>query len=186
MKKTDLEALGLEKDVIKSVLDLHGEDIEAKKAEIERLNGIIKEKEDTITKLGDDLKAGEGDAETIKKLQKQVDDYKEAEKQRKDAEDKAAADKTLTNNILEVIGDKKFVNDFTKNSIIEQIKTNLADKANAGKGIKDIFEGLTKDAENIFVNPQHENIDIPKIKQGGSTKAADTLKSVLKEKYGKK
>ena len=168
MKRADLEALGLEKDVVDKVIDLHGADIEDKKAEIEKLNGIIKEKEDTITKLGDDLKAGEGDAETIKKLQKQVDDYKEAEKQRKEAEDKAAADKTLTDNILEVFGDKEFVNEFTKTSLINQIKEDLGKDENKGKGIKDIFEGLTKDSTDIFKNPQHAEVKIPAAKGEGT------------------
>lgn len=161
MKRTDLEALGLEKVVVDKVIELHGADIEEKKAEIEKLNGVIKEKEDTITKLGDDLKAGEGDAETIKKLQQQVDDYKEAEKQRKEDEQKAAADKVLTDNILEAFGDKQFVNDFTKNSIMNQIKADLQKEENKGKGVKDIFESITKDAENIFKNPQHEELNIP-------------------------
>ena len=161
MKRTDLEALGLEKDVVSKIIELHGADIEAKKAEIDRLNGVIKEKDDTITKLGDDLKAGESDAETIKNLQKQVDDYKESEKQRKDAEKKAAADKILTDNILEAFGDKKFVNEYTKNSLITQIKEELGKDENQGRGVKDIFESLTKDSTDIFANPQHEKLNFP-------------------------
>lgn len=176
MKKEDLEALGLEKDVIKSVLDLHGADIEEKKTEISKLNGIIKEHEGTIAKLGDDLKASEGDADKIKDLQKQIDDFKVAEQKRKDDEKKALEDKQLTDNIIEVFGDKKFVNEFTKNSIISQIKSDLQKEENKGKGIKDIFESITKDANDIFKNPQHEDLDIPSTKGGSNHSSEEDAK----------
>ena len=182
MKRTDLEALGLEKDVVDKVMEMHGADIEEKKNKISELEGkisdkdkIIKDNEDKINKLGEDLKAGEGDAETIKNLQKQVEDYKEAEKQRKEAESKAAADKTLTDNILEVFGDKKFVNDYTKNSLIAQIKDELGKDENQGKGIKDIFETITKDSTDIFANPQHEDLDLPGVGGQGNGGSDDAL-----------
>ena len=190
MKRTDLEALGLEKDVVDKVMELHGADIEEFKADnkalretIAKRDDTIKENEKTITKLGDDLKAaGEGDAETIKNLQKQVEDYKEAEKQRKDAEAKAAADKTLTDNIIEAFGDKKFVNEYTKNSLIAQIKDELGKDENQGKGIKDIFETITKDSTDIFANPQHEDIKLPGVGgqgNGGSDDALAKAKAIM-------
>lgn len=182
MKRTDLEALGLEKDVVDKVMEMHGADIEEKKNKISELEGkisdkdkIIKDNEDKITKLGEDLKAGEGDAETIKNLQKQVEDYKEAEKQRKDAEAKAAADKTLTDNIIEAFGDKKFVNEYTKNSLIAQIKDELGKDENQGKGIKDIFETITKDSTDIFANPQHEDLNLPGVGGQGNGGSDDAL-----------
>lgn len=168
MNRADLEKLGLEKDVIDKVMALHGTDIESKKTKISDLENKLKEKDETIkkheeqiTKLGDDLKASEGNVDKIKDLEKQIDDFKVAEQKRKDDEEKAQADKVLTDNILEVFGDKQFVNDFTKNSIISQIKADLQKDENKGKGIKDIFESITKDAEDIFKNPQHEELNIP-------------------------
>lgn len=183
MKRTDLEALGLEKDVVEKVMEMHGNDIEEFKADnknlretIAKRDETIKENEKTITKLGDDLKtAADGDAETIKNLQKQVEDYKEAEKQRKDAEAKAAADKTLTENIIETFGDKKFVNEYTKNSLIAQIKEELGKDENQGKGIKDIFETITKDSTDIFANPQHEDLDLPGVGGQGNGGSDDAL-----------
>ena len=52
-----------------------------------------------------------------------------------------------------MFGDKKFVNEYTKNAIISDIKTALKDSNNAGKSAKDLFEELTKDKEGIFDNP---------------------------------
>ena len=59
----------------------------------------------------------------------------------------------MSDNILNAIGDKKFVNDYTKNSIVSEIKKALSDEKNAGKSTKDLFEEITKDKEGIFENP---------------------------------
>ena len=183
MNRADLEKLGLEKDVIDKVMTLHGTDIESKKTKISDLENKLKEKDETIknheekiTKLGDDLKASEGNADKIKDLEKQIDDFKVAEQKRKDDEEKAQADKLLTDNILEVFGDKQFVNDFTKNSIINQIKADLQKDENKGKGIKDIFETITKDANDIFKNPQHEELNIESTRGGNNTTAEEDAK----------
>ena len=74
---------------------------------------------------------------------------------KKQEADKTAKEKDdmLTSNINQVFGDKKFVNDFTKNAIVNEIKTALNDSANAGKSAKDLFEEITKDKTDIFVNP---------------------------------
>ena len=61
-----------------------------------------------------------------------------------------AEDDALTKNIISVFGDKKFVNDYTKNAIIGDIKTALKDSNNAGKSAKDLFEELTKDRYNEY------------------------------------
>ena len=90
MNRADLEKLGLEKDVIDKVMTLHGTDIESKKTKISDLENKIKEKDETIkkheeqiTKLGDDLKASEGNVDKIKDLEKQIDDFMVAEQKRK-------------------------------------------------------------------------------------------------------
>ena len=64
-----------------------------------------------------------------------------------------AEDDALTKNITSAFGDKKFVNEYTKNAIISDIKNALKDSNNAGKSAKDLFEELTKDKEGIFDNP---------------------------------
>ena len=183
MKREDLEALGLEKDVVQKVMDLHGDDIESKKKKISELEDQVKEKdktikehEGTIDKLGEDLKSAQGNSDDIEKLKKQIDDYKAADKKRKEDEANALKDKQLTDNILEVIGEKQFVNEYTKNSIISQIKTDLAKEENVGKSIKDIFEGMTKDSTDIFKNPQHDKLDIQPNKLGSGSNAEDDAK----------
>ena len=68
----------------------------------------------------------------------------------------------LTNNINAVFGDKKFVNDFTKNAIMNEIKTALKDNANMGKSAKDLFEEITNGKDGIFINP-NQFVDMPSI-----------------------
>ena len=71
-------------------------------------------------------------------------------------------DDILTNNINQAIGNKKFVNDFTKNAIVNEIKTALKDSANTGKSAKDLFVEITKDKEGIFSSP-NQQLDMPGI-----------------------
>lgn len=168
MKRADLEALGLEKDVVDKVMQLHGADIEVKKQEIAQLKASNEEQVAKIEQLGEDLKNSEGDAKKIQDLQKQIDDYNKAESERKANEEKANAEQVRTNNILDVIGDKKFVNEFTKNAVISQIKSEMDKTENAGKGIKDIFEGITKDSTDIFANPQQQKLTIPPTNGGAN------------------
>jgi hypothetical protein len=161
MKRTDLETLGLEKDVIDKVMALHGADIESKKQEISTLKATNEQQATKINELGESLKASKGDADKVAELQKKIDDFTQAEAERKANEERINADNIRTNNILDVIGDKKFVNDFTKQAVINQIKSEMDKSENAGKGIKDIFEGITKDSTDIFANPQQQKITLP-------------------------
>jgi hypothetical protein len=69
-------------------------------------------------------------------------------------------DDILTKNITSVFGDKKFVNDFTKNAIMNEIKTALKDSANMGKSAKDLFEEITNGKTGIFENP-NQIVDMP-------------------------
>lgn len=70
-------------------------------------------------------------------------------------------EKVLTNNILEVFGDKKFTSDYAKKGLMADIKLELNKAENKGKGIKDIFDTLVKDKTDIFQNPNQLNQDMP-------------------------
>ena len=67
-----------------------------------------------------------------------------------------------------MIGDKKFVNDYTKNSIINEVKTALKDNANLGKSAKDLFEQITNGKDGIFANP-NQVIDMPSVDENVET-----------------
>lgn len=127
-------------------LDLDTDTIDIIMAQYGKL--VTKDKEE-IQNLKEELKNLKENSNSSEELQKK---YDELLKEKEDAE-KVKKDKQLSDNILNAIGDKKFVNDYTKNSIISEVKTALSDEKNAGKSIKDLFEDITKDKDGIFVNP---------------------------------
>ena len=113
----------------------------------------LKTANDTIKKMTDEittLKASNASAEEWKTkfegLQEEINKEKESAQA-------AAEDKALTEAIEAVFGDKKFTSDYVRNGIIADMKTEIAKPENKGKGYDAIFEGLTKDKEGIFTNP---------------------------------
>lgn len=141
-----------------------------------------KEKLDTATQsvkeLNETIKGYEGTDDTIKTLQKKVTDYEQAEADRVQAEKDRKADEEMNVRIAETIGDVEFINEFTKNSIYQAIKDGV--KADSTKGVKSIFEELTKDKEGIFKNPQ-DPMHLPKGGGGGKPNSAD--EEYLAKKY---
>ena len=109
---------------------------------------ITKEKEE-IQNLKDEIEVLKESSNSSEELQKK---YDELLKEKETAENKKK-DEELTKNILEIAGDKKFINDYTKNSIVSEVKRALSDEKNSNKTTKDLFEEITKDKEGIFENP---------------------------------
>lgn len=134
----------------------------------EDIKGILAESGKIVTTETDKIK--EEYKTTIEDLKKQVEnapnseemeilknkiaDYEQKETERIEEEKAKARDEILNNNINEVIGEKKFINDYTKNAIVNELKSALNDEANTGKSIKDLFENITKDHNDIFMNEQ--------------------------------
>ena len=141
-----------------------------------------KEKLDTanqsIKELNETIKGYEGTDETIKTLQGKVEAYEKAEADRVQAEKERKADEEMNARITETIGEVEFINEFTKNSIYQAIKDGV--KADSTKGVKSIFEELTKDKEGIFKNRQ-DAINLPKGGGGGKHNSAD--EEYLAKKY---
>ena len=146
----------LSKEEIKSILAKHGEYIKNETTKVEtQYKDQLAENKATI----DDLKAQIESApksDEMESLKTKIAEYEQKEADR-DAKQKAEEeDNILSNNINSVIGDKKFVNDFTKNAIVDELKNALKDKANMGKSAKDLFEEMTKGKDDIFANPNQQ------------------------------
>lgn len=143
----------LSQEEIKSILAEHGKRV---KTEIEKVENNMRKENGDLKATIDDLKEQINKApksDEIESLKSKIAEYETNEAKRIEAEKQKALDDSLTTNILNAIGDKKFVNDYTKNAIINDIKSSLKDSNNAGKSAKDLFEELTKDKEGIFDNP---------------------------------
>lgn len=140
------EKIKLSKEDIKGILAESGKVVNT---ETDKLKEEYKK---TIDDLKEQVKNAPSSNE-IENLKNTIADM-EAKEQKRIADEKAKKDdEILTNNILQVLGDKQFVNDYTKNAIINDIKVALKDANNGGKSAKDLFEEMTKDKSDIFVNP---------------------------------
>lgn len=161
-----LKGLELDKETIDTIMAEHGKLITEAKEKTQELENKVKDYESKIGELS-------SKAETNTKVQEELDTLKKQiaeEKKQKEQEDLEA---TLNKNVLEAIGDAEFVNDRTKNAIINEVKTALQDKANVGKSAKDIFETITKDSTDIFKNKNELN-DMPDIQESKPAEGKST------------
>lgn len=141
-----LKGLDLDKETIDTIMAEHGKLITEAKEKTQDLENKVKDYESKISELS-------SKAEDNTKVQEELDDLKKSIAENEAKAKAKAEDDALTKNIMGAFGDKKFVNDYTKNAIISDIKVALKDSNNAGKSAKDLFEELTKDKEGIFDNP---------------------------------
>ena len=167
----------LSQEEIKSILAEHGKSVKTETEKVE--NNMKKENEDLKATI-DDLKEQVNKApksDEIENLKSKIADYETKEKERKEEEDKKIFEENLNKNVLEAIGDKEFVNERTKNAIINEVKTALQDKANVGKSAKDIFETITKDSTDIFKN-KNELKDMPDIQESKPAEGKSTSEGI--------
>ena len=167
----------LSQEEIKSILAEHGKSVKTETEKVE--NNMRKENEDLKATI-DDLKEQVNKApksDEIESLKSKIAEYETKEKERKEEEDKKIFEENLNKNVLEAIGDKEFVNERTKNAIINEVKTALQDKANVGKSAKDIFETITKDSTDIFKN-KNELKDMPDIQESKPVEGKSTSEGI--------
>ena len=148
MKRDEIRGIipDITDEALDKIMNLNGDDINAAKGDTKKLEDDLKAAQDTIKKLEEN----KGD---IEKLQKELDDYKQAEADRKKAEEEAAANKAISDRFDGCVGDKKFINDFTRNGILDEFKKALELEENKGKGDIEIYTSLTKDREGVFSSP---------------------------------
>lgn len=146
MTRDFLRGLELDKETIETIMYEYGKLTTEAKEKTQELENKVKEYEAKIGELS-------SKAETNTKVQEELENLKKSIAENEAKAKAKAEDDALTKNITSVFGDKKFVNEYTKNAIISDIKTALKDSNNAGKSAKDLFEELTKDKEGIFDNP---------------------------------
>lgn len=146
MTRDFLRGLELDKETIETIMYEYGKLTTEAKEKTQDLENKVKEYESKIGELS-------SKAETNTKVQEELDNLKKSIAENEAKAKAKAEDDALTKNITSAFGDKKFVNDYTKNAIVNDIKIALKDSNNAGKSAKDLFEELTKDKEGIFDNP---------------------------------
>lgn len=154
MKREFLKNLGIADDLIDKIMGENGKDVQAEKDKAAKAESDLAERDKTIetykTQVAE-LQQKAGDNADVAKQLKELQD-KIAEEKR--LADEKAADEQLTALIRDAFPkDRKFVNEYTEQAMISQIKAELGKTENKGKGVSEIFTALTKDKAGIFENP---------------------------------
>lgn len=132
MKTELLAELGLSEEQIKQVFAENGKDIKAEKDKALALEASLTTARQDLDDYREKLKAFDG--VDVAKLQGEIKTLQDTIADREKTEKQAQEEKALTDNIVAAFGDKAFTSDYVKNGLIADIKAQLADKTNAGKG----------------------------------------------------
>ena len=154
MKRENLDFLNDEQ--IEKVMALYGKAVAKKDKEIETLTDDKKELEEKVTtyetKINEFNESAKDNADWKTKFEELQTSIKEQEA-KKQAEEQ---DKILTDNINALFEGKTFTSEYARNGLLNDIKNGLNKPENKGKGIQDLFDELTKDKTDIFINPNQQ------------------------------
>lgn len=158
--------------------DLSGGEYVAKgkyEADVKKAKEDLKNAKETIATL----EANKGDTDA---LQAELDKYKQADEARQKAEQEAAEHAALVERFGKVKGDREFSSEYAENGLLDAFSRALNDPANTGKGDKELFDALTKDAAGIWKNPQQEPVKVPGVT--GSWADADNNERMMRKVMG--
>lgn len=164
-----LKGLDLDKETINTIMAEYGKNIQGLKEQVEDYKTKITDYETKVTELTSKAQTNEDTQKELEKLKSQI------------------ADRALDDKIKEALGNKKFVNEYTKNAVIEGIKKGLNDENNKGKSIDNILGELTEGQEGIFVeekaNMQQTKATGTQIKTNSVPSEDDGVMAILKSKH---
>lgn len=162
MKRDFLKGLELSDDVINQIMAENGKDIEATKAKFadyEDLKEQLKTANETMEKFKD-----------YDQNKAALKDYEDKIKQMQIDSEKKIKMLERQSTVKEFTSSKKFVNDFTRDSINQMLEKALEDESSKGKSLSDIFTELTKDKANILVDESKPvPPTVPEINKGASS-----------------
>ena len=144
-------------------------------SDVKKVKEDLKTAKETIATL----EANKGDTDA---LQAELDKYKQADEARQKAEQEAAAHAALVERFGKVKGDREFSSKFAEAGLLDEFNKAINDPANTGKGDKELFDALTKDASGLFKNPQQEPVKVPGVT--GSWADADNSERMMRKVMG--
>lgn len=154
--KEFLKGLELDTETIDTIMAEYGKRINGLREENTTLKNEKKDLEKQVK--SDDGIDWKNKYETLDAKVKQEEANKKAQEE----------DSKLTKRIEGAFGESKFINEYTKKSLINEMKSAIKNPENEGKSDKDIFDLLTKDKEGIFANP-NKPVDMPKMENIDNT-----------------
>lgn len=151
MKRENLDFL--DEEQVDKVMSLYGKAMTKKDKEIENLTNQKEELEEKIstyeTKINEFNESAKDNADWKTKYEELQTSIKEQEAKQKAEEE----EKILTENINNLFEGKTFTSEYARQGLLNDIKDGLNKPENKGKGIQDLFDEITKDKTDIFVNP---------------------------------
>lgn len=144
-------------------------------ADVKKAKDELKTAKETISTL----EANKGDMDA---LQAELEKYRQADEARQKAEQEAATHAALVERFGKVKGDREFSSEFAESGLLEAFNKAISDPANTGKGDKELFDALTKDAAGLFKNPQQEPVKVPGVT--GSWADADNNERMMRKVMG--
>ena len=144
-------------------------------ADVKKAKDELKTAKETISTL----EANKGDMDA---LQAELEKYRQADEARQKAEQEAAAHAALVERFGKVKGDREFSSEYAESGLLDAFNKAISDPANTGKGDKELFDALTKDAAGLFKNPQQEPVKVPGVT--GSWADADNNERMMRKVMG--
>lgn len=154
MKREFLKDLGLDDEAINKIMAENGKDVNAAKGDVEKTSAELEQ-------LKKELETANATLEKVKdydNVKADVEKYKADLKAAQDDYSKKVAAMELSAKVKDFTGNKKFVNDLTRDAINKQLADAVNADENKGKSLEDLFKALTDGKENIFIN---ENTPTP-------------------------
>lgn len=187
MKKEELQAqlngVEISDEAFSAVYNIINKSEGLGKANLENeMNGIRSQLDEANAKNAEYEKAIEGlkaNASANDEVMKELESLRKAQKEREKIEAEATRNSQINDALSLVMGDKKFVNDYTKSAIVNEIKTAMNKDENRYKGVEALFNEITKDREGIFENTHQ----MPNMPSNAPTEAP--MNNITKEQFRK-
>ena len=164
MKREDIAKLfeDATDEQISALLDINSQDIGKAKRGSEKLQADLDVANDALKKAQETITALEANKADVSALQRQIDQYKQAEAERAEAEKRAQEEAELEARFSAVAGDKEFIHDMVREGVKRDFGAALKDKKYLGQGDAAIFEALTKD-KGYFASQNPTGNPFPKL-----------------------
>ena len=156
-----LKSKEFESDLIEEVMAEYGKKVSTDKEAIETLKQKLVETENLANTYKTAMNEVEEDFLIAKNSQKELEELKASIAEQEQLKKEQAENEKFENDLNAILGDRKFINDYTKQALVNELKNELGSKEDAK--LDDVFNELTKDREDLFSNPN--KVEIPATKE---------------------
>lgn len=172
MKRDFLESLGLTSETIEKVIAENGRDIEREKAKFQDYETIKQQ----LTEANATLEKFSDYEQTKADVAKYKASYEQAQK---DAQQKIA-ELEVRARIKDFTSAKKFVNDFTRDTVNEKLFAEMQKDESKGVSLDDLFSRVVEGKENILVDENKAEPPVAIAMSGQSKETSGVLEAFKK------